>query len=370
MKIPFLELGASVLELRPGLDAAYRRVMERGVFLGGPELAAFERSFADFCGAQHCVGVASGLDALTLVLRAWGVGQGDEVIVPANTYIATWLAVSAVGAAPAPVEPDRESFNLDPKRVELAITDRTRAILAVHLYGRCAPMEELALLARERGLLLLEDAAQSVGATHAGRRCGALGHAAAFSFYPTKNLGAFADAGAVVTQDAQLAARVRELGHYGASRKNHHLRKGGNSRMEELQAAFLRVKLEHLEPWNERRRELAAVYRAKLAGHPRLVLPDEAPDGRSAWHLFVARVAERDALRRALAERGVETAVHYPVPPHLSPAYAEERSRFLALPVTEELAETVLSLPLHPHLGEDRVRVVCDAVAGALDSLP
>jgi len=368
VRVPFLELAPAVREIRPELDAAYARVMERGQFLLGEELAGFEREFAAFCGARDCVGVASGLDALSLSLRALDIGPGDEVIVPSNSFIATWLAVSAVGADPVPAEPDPATHNVDPARVEASLSHRTRALIAVHLYGQCADMDALTELAARHGFALVEDAAQSTGALWRGRPSGSLGRAAAFSFYPTKNLGALADAGAVVTSDAGLAERVRRLRNYGSSEKNRFEEKGCNSRLDELQAAWLRAKLPHLTAWNARRAGLAERYRARLGGRDDLVLPEPAPGCEPVWHLFVVRVAERDALREELAKRGIGTAVHYPVPPHLSRAYADERPRWPALPIAEELARSVLSLPLHPQLEERHVDAVCDALLEVLET--
>ena len=370
MRIPFLELAPAVREIRPDLDAAYARVMERGQFLLGEELAGFEREFAAFCGVRDCVGVASGLDALTLSLRVLDIGPGDEVIVPSNTFIATWLAVSAVGAQPVPVEPDPATYNIDPARVEASVSRRTRALIAVHLYGQCADTDALIELASRHGFALVEDAAQSAGALWGGRPSGSLGHVAAFSFYPTKNLGALADAGAVVTSDPGLAERVRRLRNYGSSEKHRFEEKGCNSRLDELQAAWLRAKLPHLTAWNTRRARLAAHYRDRLRGRDDLVLPELAPGCEPVWHLFVVRVPERDALCAELAARGIGTAVHYPVPPHLSRAYVNERPRWPALPIAEELARNVLSLPLHPHLEEGDVDAVCDALLEALDAAP
>jgi dTDP-3-amino-3,4,6-trideoxy-alpha-D-glucose transaminase len=368
VKVPFLELADATAELRAPLEAAFARVLAGGTFLFGPEREALEREFAAYCGVRHCVGLASGFDALALGLRALGVGPGDEVIVPSHTCVATWLAASEVGADVVAVEPDPETWNIDPGRVEAAVGPRTRALVAVHLYGQCAEMDALGELARRHGLALLEDAAQAAGARWNGRRAGALGDAAAFSFFPTKNLGALADAGALLSDDADLAARVRRLGHYGAGSKNDHVEKGRNSRLGELQAAFLRAKLPHLDAWNERRRALAQIYLERLAGRDDLVLPRVAPGGEPVWHLFAVRVPRRDALRERLAARGIGTAVHYPVPPHRSGAYAPERTRLGALPLAEALAETLLSLPLHPHLHEREVHAVCDALLEELDA--
>jgi len=359
MRVPFLDLGAATAELRPQIDAAIARVLDSGWYVLGPEVEAFERDFAAACGAGECVGVANGLDALTLILRAYGIGPGDEVLVPANTYVASWLAVSAVGAAPVPVEPDPATQNLDPARAAAALGPRTRAVMAVHLYGRLADTAPLAALCRERGIPLVEDCAQAHGAERDGRRAGALGDAAGFSFYPGKNLGALGDGGAVVTSDPELADRVRVLRNYGSRRKYENEVAGVNSRLDPLQAAVLGAKLPVLDAWNARRRAIAERYTAGLAGLDGLVRP--APAGADhVWHQYVVRVAGRDRVQAALAERGVATLVHYPVPPHRSGAYAG--GRWPALPLTERLATEVLSLPIGPHLAAEAAEAVVAAV--------
>ncbi|MFZ9746317.1 MAG: DegT/DnrJ/EryC1/StrS family aminotransferase [Opitutaceae bacterium] len=362
MQVPLLDLKPPTAELRADLDAAYRRVLDSGWFLLGRELEAFEAEFAASTGARHCVGVANGLEALQLVLLARGIGPGDEVIVPANGYIATWLAVSQVGARPVPCEPDARTYNLDPARVPALLTPRTRAILPIHLYGLPADTAALHALAAPRGLLVLEDAAQAHGARLGGRSVGALGHAAAFSFYPSKNLGALADAGAITTDDDALADRLRHLRNYGSKVRYQHEFQGLNSRLSELQAAFLRVKLPHLAAWNARRSRLAARYGAQLSGIPGLTLPWVPPGAEPVWHLFVVRTARRDALQRHLTAAGVGTQIHYPVPPHLTPAYAAAEGRPGDFPLAEQLAAEVLSLPLGPHHTEAQIDHVCAAV--------
>ena len=372
MKIPFLELFSGIEEVREELDKAYARVMSSGTFILGAEVEAFEAEFAKFCGARNCVGVGSGLDALRLTLMAAGIGPGDEVIVPSNTCIATWLAVSACGGQVVPVEPDPETFNIDPAKVAATVTSRTRAIIPVHLYGQCADMAELAQIAQRHGVLLLADAAQAAGARFAGTNCGALGDATAFSFYPTKNLGALADGGVVVTDDDTLAETVRALRNYGTVEKNApHRFKGSNSRLAELQAAFLRCKLLKLPEWNKRRQVLADRYLASLAGHPSIRLPAVLADADPVWHLFTIRVNEeaRDALQTALAVKGIRTGVYYRLPPHLTPAYAEERPGFGPLPIAEQLAATVLSLPLHPHLSAEEADHICASVLQELEEI-
>jgi len=364
-RIPFLELLPAYRELQAELDEAYHRVMSSGYYLLGPELESFEEEYAAYCGARHCVGVGSGLDALHLILRACDIGPGDEVIVPAHTFIATWLAVTFAGARPVTVEPDPRTFNLDPKRLEAAVSPRTRAIMPVHLYGHPADMDPIHAVARRHGLLVIEDAAQAHGARYKGQACGALGGAAGFSFYPAKNLGAFADAGAVTTDDARLAERIRKLRNYGSKVKYHHEDLGFNSRLDELQSALLRIRLAHLEEWNERRRRLAALYLDELRGCANLTLPEIAGWATPVWHLFVVRHPERDELQRRLAARGIGTQIHYPIPPHRSEAYPEWPEG--ALPITEEITRTVLSLPMGPHHTDEQVRTVSAAVREICD---
>jgi dTDP-4-amino-4,6-dideoxygalactose transaminase len=362
MKVPFLDLKLVYQELQVELDAAWRRVMDSGWYILGEEVEAFEREFAAYCGAKHCVGVGNGLDALILILRGYDLGPDSEVIVPANTYIATWLAVSYVGATPIPVEPNPQTYNLDPGQIEAAITSRTRAIIPVHLYGQPAEMEAIREIGLGRGLKVIEDAAQAHGAAYQGKRAGNLGEAAAFSFYPTKNLGAFGDAGAVVSNDDGLAERVRVLRNYGSRAKYYNEVKGVNSRLDPMQASLLRVKLHHLEAWNARRRKVAREYLEGLSGCPDLMLPSVAPAAEPVWHQFVLRHPLRDRLQRHLKETGVGTLVHYPVPPHLSGAYADGGWKQGDFPVTEELANTVLSIPISPHLGDDAIAFVIHAL--------
>ena len=363
MSIPFLDLKASHQELRDEIDSAYERVMESGSFILGSELAAFEAEFAAACEAEYCIGVANGLDALHLILRALDVGSGDEVIVPTNTYIATWLAVSYAGALPIPVEPDEATHNLDPLRLEAAITPRTKAIIAVHLYGQPADMDAISLIAARYGIKVIEDASQAHGARYKGRRVGSLADAATFSFYPGKNLGALGDAGAVVLNDAQIADKLNVLRNYGSRVKYQHACKGFNSRLDELQAAVLRVKLRRLEEWNERRKRAARYYLQTLAGVPNLGLPLVPEFADPVWHLFVVRHPRRDALQQHLTDCGVSTLIHYPLPPHLQPAYATlgyTRGRF---PLAESAASEVLSLPMGPHLSAEEMSYVVEQVS-------
>jgi dTDP-4-amino-4,6-dideoxygalactose transaminase len=362
MKTPFLELLPTYQELRPELDAAYQRVMNSGWYLLGPELEAFEAEFAAFCQAKHCIGVGNGLDALHLIVRAYGIGPGDEVIVPAHTFIATWLAVSYAGATPVPVDVEPHYFNMDVAKVEAAITPRTRAIMPVHLYGHPADMDPLRRVAAKHGLKVIEDAAQAHGTQYRGGSTGCLGDAAGFSFYPGKNLGAFADAGAIVTNDGELAAKARKLRNYGSAVKYHHDEQGINSRIDELTAAILRVKLSHLPQWNQRRTQIAARYATGLHGVPGLSLPQTAPDCVHAWHLFVVRHPQRDRLKAWLAEAGVGVLIHYPIPAHLSTAYQSLGYRSGAFPVTEEIAQTIISLPIGPHLAPAQVEHVIQSL--------
>ncbi len=368
MKYPFLDVGFTYKSLQPQMDAALHDVMESGLYIGGPAVARFETAFAEYCGAGHCVGVGNGLDALVLALRALEIGPGDEVIVPANTFIATWIAVAQTGATPVPVDADPDTMNIDLDAIPGAITERTRAIMPVHLYGAPVPDLPLRALAEQHGLRIIEDAAQAHGARVDNRRAGMLGHVAGFSFYPGKNLGAFGDGGAVVTDDADLAERIRMLGSYGSREKYNHETVGYNSRLDPLQAAMLAVKLGVLEDWNARRREIAATYLDLLAGTPGLRLPAIAPGTESVWHLFVVRHPRREALREALAARGVGTVMHYPIPNHRSGAFSQSHGH-LSFPVTDEICETCLSLPIGPHMSVAETREIAALVDDAVRNL-
>lgn len=346
MNIPFLDLKAANLSQAAELESAFKRVLHSGSYILGKEVEQFEEEFSAYCGVRHTIGVANGLDAIFLILKAMDIGAGDEVIVPSNTYIATWLAASYCGATPVPVEPVAATCNIDPSLIEAAITPRTRAIIAVHLYGQAADMDAINLIARRHGLRVIEDAAQAHGAYYHGRRAGSLSDAAAFSFYPGKNLGALGDGGAVTTNSAEIAERVRVLRNYGSKVKYHNEVAGYNSRLDELQAAFLRVKLTRLDEGNAQRARIAQRYLAGLAGVPGLTLPGIAAGCESVWHLFVIRHAQRFALAAALAENGIGTVIHYPVPPHVQPAYAHLGLVAGAFPISEGMHAEVLSLPI------------------------
>jgi dTDP-4-amino-4,6-dideoxygalactose transaminase len=367
MTIPFVALRRQHEALREELDAALAAVLDGDRFIGGPHVEAFEQSFAAFCGAREAVGVASGTDAIELALRALGIGAGDEVITAANTCIPTVAGIEATGALPVLVDVDEERFTLDPGELADGTTARTKAIVPVHLYGQCADMDAISSHAREHGLVVLEDAAQAHGAALDGRRAGSLGAAAAFSFYPTKNLGALGDGGAIVTDDPEVAATARELRSFGERGGGEAVRRGSNSRLDPLQAALLSVKLPQLDRWNDRRRDLAARYREALTTlvlqqhKRRLTLPTEAPGAHHVYHLFVVRSPRRDALTAALETRGVGTLVHYPRAVHQHPAYAH-LARPGRLERSERLAREVLSLPLYPELRDDEAARVAEAV--------
>lgn len=359
--IPFLDLGAAYRELGSQIDAAVARVLASGHYILGPEVESFEEEFAHYCQAAHCIGLANGLDALHLALRAMDVGPGDEVIVPSNTYIATWLAVSQCGATPVPVEPVEGTYNIDPALIEAAITPRTRVILPVHLYGQPADMDPILAIARKHGLRVLEDGAQAHGARYKGARIGGHGDAVAWSFYPGKNLGGLGDGGAVTTNDAAIADRLRVLRNYGSRVKYVNDVQGWNSRLDPIQAAVLRVKLMHLDEWNARRAAIARQYLDGLAAMD-LLLPDVPAWAAPVWHLFVVRHAQRDPLQQRLTAAGVGTLIHYPIPPHKQAAYASSGFAQDEFPVASRMAAEVLSLPMGPHLAMDDVLRVIKAV--------
>ncbi|MEE9294172.1 MAG: DegT/DnrJ/EryC1/StrS family aminotransferase [Phycisphaerae bacterium] len=386
MKIPLVNLERQHQELHDEIKDVIEAVIRRSDFILGREVEAFEQEFARYCQAEHCIGVGSGLDALTLILKGLGIGRGDEVITAANTFIATALAIHRAGAVPVLIDHHPETYNVDPQRLAAAITPRSKAILPVHLYGQPADMDPLRTVADEHGLYLIEDACQAHGARYKGRRCGSIGHAAAFSFYPGKNLGAMGDAGAVVTNDDELARWIRTARNYGSSSKNHHDIRGWNTRLDNIQAAVLRVKLHHLDQWNARRRALADRYRALLAPSfttatvtdptppfvpsslrpsvpsSGLILPQQRPDAEHVYHLFVVRTARRDELLKHLNAAGIGAAVHYPVPIHRQPAFTGRCVVPSPLTYAEQCSDTILSLPMCPYTTLEDVRIVADAI--------
>jgi len=359
MQVPFVDLGSLHQFMRPALDEAYHRVMDSNCFIMGPELESFEAEFAHYCEVKHCIGVGNGFDALHLLLRAYQIGPGDEVIVPSNTFIATWLAVTQCGATPVPVEPNTASHNLEPGMIKNAITNRTRAIIPVHLYGQPADMDPINELATKHGLVVIEDAAQAQGARYRGRRTGSLGHAAATSFYPGKNLGALGDGGAILTDDDAIADKVKQLRNYGSKVKYEHGLLGYNSRLDEMQAAFLRVKIAVLDDGNTRRGEAASLY-SKLLASTSLVLPCVPGYAESVWHLYVIRSKQRDALKAHLAQEGIATVIHYPIPPHQQACYRKLRGP--NLPTAELLAGEVLSLPMSPQIKTTEIEYVANKI--------
>ena len=358
-QIKFLDVGWTYQTLAPKMDAAAKRVLESGWFIHGKEVEAFEKEFALYTGAKHCIGTGNGLDSLELVLRAAGVGHGDDVLVPSNTFIATWLAVTRTGANIIPVEPVESTYTMDPDKLEAALTPKTKAIIPVHLYGQPADMDPIMEFAEKYSLFVLTDAAQAHGAVYKGKMSGTLGHAAAFSFYPGKNLGAFGDGGAVTTMDDTIAENVRKIANYGATVKYEHDSLGFNSRLDEMQAAFLRVKLDKLDNWNWTRKTIARIYLDGLADTP-LVLPVVIEQTQSVWHLFVVRCKDRDGLIKHLADHKIETSIHYPKAPHQQGAYKNMAG--ISLPISEAIHREVLSLPIGPHMDEDDARRVVKVI--------
>ncbi|HET7037836.1 MAG TPA: DegT/DnrJ/EryC1/StrS family aminotransferase [Thermomicrobiaceae bacterium] len=361
MQVPFVDLGAQYAAIGREVDAAMGAVLQRGDFILGRDLERFEEEFAAYCEAPFAVGVDSGMSALTLILRGYGIGPGDEVITSANTFIATALTISMVGARPVLVDIDPETLTLDLERLERAITPRTRAIMPVHLYGHPEDMDPINELAARHGLIVIEDACQAHGARYKGKRTGALGHAAAYSFYPAKNLGAYGDGGMVVTADPELVARLQLLRNYGQSEKYHHEIQGYNHRLDTLQAAALRIKLRYLDDWNAARRQHAARYSRLLAGSG-VMLPPVMPEVEPVWHLYIIRTRARDALRAYLGERGIATGIHYPIPIHLQPAYTELGYREGDFPISEAAAQEMLSLPMYAELQAEQIDYVAEAV--------
>lgn len=361
MKIPFVTFLPMERELNDDIRAAFDRVYTRSWYIEGVEDEAFEKAFATYCGAKYCVGVGNGLDALMLSLKALGIGEGDEVIVPSNTYIATALAVTYVGATPVFVEPDIRTFNINPALIESAITSKTKAIMPVHLYGQACDMNPIMEVARKYGLKVVEDCAQAHGATYKGQKVGTFGDAAGFSFYPGKNLGALGDAGAVVTNDEVLAGKIRALGNYGSDYKYHHILKGNNSRLDELQAAFLAAKLPHLERMNAERRRVAQVFTEGIK-NPKVITPFVHSDCIPVWHIYGIRCADRDALEKHLNEKGIGTNKHYPIPMHLQECYKDLNIPQGALPIAEEISATELSIPMYYGMTDEEIQYVIDGI--------
>ncbi len=345
------------------MNAAYQRVVESGYYILDKEVEAFEKEFAGYCNVKHCVGVGNGLDALHLILRAYGIGKGDEVIVPANTYIATWLAVSHTGAIPVAVEPDPHTYNIDPQRIEASVTSRTRAIMPVHLYGQPADMDTITKIAQKHSLKIIEDAAQAHGAMYHSKRVGSLADAAGFSFYPAKNLGALGDGGAICSDDSKLIENVRLFRNYGSLKKYEHISKGFNSRLDELQAAILGVKLSYLDSWNQNRNNIAKKYSFELSPlSPDLIIPKIIDGLKPVFHQYVIRCKNRDELQKYLADHGIQTQIHYPIPPHKQMAYSEYQH--YQFPIAETISKTCLSLPIYPGLRDSLVRHIIKTILG------
>ncbi len=369
MNVKFLDIGATYRELQPEIDIAVQNVLNGGWFIMGTQTKQFEKNFAEYCGTKYCIGVGNGMDALELILRAYNIGPGDEVIVPANTYIATVLVVDLVGATPVFVEPDKNTYNLDPKLVEKAITKKTKAVMPVHLYGQCADIEGLKAICKKHNLKIIEDSAQAHGSLHHGKKAGSLGDASGFSFYPGKNLGAYGDGGAVTTNDPAVADYVATAHNYGSKKKYYNLVKGFNSRLDEIQAAILDVKLRHLDEWNDRRKKIASFYLENLnpKKNEQFVLPDVLTGNDPAWHLFVIQTKKRDELVEYLQENGVETLIHYPVPPYAQVAYKELNHLIPQFPISNASAQEVLSIPIGPHLKMEEAEYVCETINSFID---
>lgn len=361
MNVPFASFTAIENELEGEIKAAIDAVIRDSWYIKGKQLAKFEEDFSAYIGVNNCIGVGNGLDALMLSLKACGIGDGDEVIVPANTFIATALAVSYVGAKVVVADVDHETYGINPNCVKNAITNNTKAIIPVHLYGNPCGMDSIMKIAKDNELIVIEDCAQAHGASYKGQKVGTIGHLGAFSFYPGKNLGAMGDAGAVVTNDRVIAERVRALGNYGSDRKYHHIYKGHNSRLDEIQAAVLKVKLKTLDKINKDRQHIAKAYCAGIS-NPRLSLPDFNLMGNSVWHVFPVRTPQRDRLKMYLAENGIETNMHYPIPIHLQPCYQDLGYKKGDFPISEELAETELSLPLYYGMKRNEIDYVINVV--------
>ncbi|MCI9380193.1 MAG: DegT/DnrJ/EryC1/StrS family aminotransferase [Dorea sp.] len=359
MDIPFVSFLPMEKELNNNIRTAFNRVFERSWYIEGVEDKAFEAAFAEYCGTQFCIGVGNGLDALMLALKALCIGEGDEVIIPSNTYIATALAVIHVGAKPVLVEPDIRTFNINPELIEEVITSHTKAIMPVHLYGQACDMDPIMELAGKYGLKVVEDCAQAHGATYKGQKVGTFGDASGFSFYPGKNLGALGDAGAIVTNDKELADKIRALGNYGSDYKYHHIYKGNNSRLDELQAAFLSAKLPYLEQMNDERRRIARMYIDKIT-NPKIIIPYVSSDCIPVWHIFGIRCKERDALEKYLNGKGIGTNKHYPIPMHLQECFKDLRITEGMLPIAEEISKTELSIPMYYGMTDNEIQYVIE----------
>ena len=362
MKIPFVSFEKMHSEIKDEMQEKFNEVFDKNWFIHGMEDQRFEKEFAQYCNSKYCVGCGTGLDAIFLIMKAMGIGKGDEVIIPSNTFIATALGVSYAGATPVLVEPDIKTYTINPSLLEEKITDKTKAIIAVHLYGRVTDMDPIIEIANKYNLKVIEDAAQAHGALYKGRIVGSLGDAAAFSFYPGKNLGALGDGGAVVTNDESLVEKIRMLGNYGSKEKYHHEYLGNNSRLDEIQAGFLRVKLKHLEKWNKERNRIAECYLQGIKNDS-IILPLPCDnDYHNVWHLFVVRCKERDMLEKYLDEKGIGTTKHYPVPIHKQKAYSNEKFYNDELKIAEELSNTVLSIPMYYGMEEDEINYVIEAL--------
>lgn len=361
--INFLNLHKINERFRNEIDERIKQVLDSGWYILGEQVSLFERNFAAFCGVKHCIGCANGLDALNLIIKAYGFSTGDEIIVPANTYIASILAISQNGCTPVLVEPDIDTYNINPDLIEQKITENTKAIMVVHLYGQAVEMEKIWQLAKKYNLKVIEDSAQAHGTIYKGKRAGNLGDASGFSFYPGKNLGCLGDGGCVTTNDDELAYRIRAIANYGSDYKYHHIFKGTNSRLDEIQAAVLDIKLKHLDEDNKRRREIAKFYRENIK-NPNIILPQLKEEENHVWHIFAVRVNDRDKLKKYLEDNGIETNIHYPTAPHKQECYKE--LEHLSFPVSEKIHKQVLSLPISPVLTRNEVMQVVEVINGYL----
>lgn len=361
MKVPFVSFEPMHKEIKKEIIIKFKEVYERNWFIQGEEVKKFEREFAEFCGTKYCIGCGNGLDALYLILKAYGIGKGDEVIVPSNTYIATALAVSYAGATPVFVEPNLDTYNINPKLIEKAITNKTKAIIAVHLYGQPVDMDEINIIAQKYNLKVIEDSAQAHGSLYKNKKVGNLGDVSGFSFYPGKNLGALGDAGAVVTNNKDLAEKIRAIANYGSDKKYHHIYKGTNSRLDEIQAAFLRIKLRNIEKWNDNRRKTAEKY-IKGINNPNIIKPYESEYVKHVWHIFAVRVDRRDEFKKYLEYNGIGTMIHYPIPIHMQKAYKELKIREGTFPIAEKISNEVVSLPMWYGMSDEEISYVINII--------